>query len=85
MAANELDHAQIPNFNKNFYYNQKDEQSKLQECYNTRMQLHFGDEQAKKHHLYMDLEAMKREYQNYEKWHPQSRIVSQYMRGETEE
>jgi hypothetical protein len=25
MSVNELDHAKIPNFNKNFYYNQKEE------------------------------------------------------------
>lgn len=42
MAACEIDHSSIPNFNRHFYYNQSREQQSLQNCYNTRMKLHFG-------------------------------------------
>ncbi len=37
-----LDNKSIPNFGRNFYYNQNKEQVCLQECYNARMALHFG-------------------------------------------
>ena len=43
MEKCELDNTQVPNFNKNFYYNMPEAQECLQSCYNFRMQLHFGD------------------------------------------
>ena len=81
MASCELTNEQIPNFNKNFYYNQKGEQACLQSCYNTRMELHFGEHNAKRYNLFIDFEQMKAEYHNYEKWLPTNRIRDQYARG----
>ena len=49
MAKHELDDKIVPNFNRNFYYNQLDVQANLQECFNTRIDLHFGHENAVKH------------------------------------
>ena len=49
MQKLELDDTQVPNFNRNFYYNQLEIQSQLQECFNTRIDLHFGHEHAKTH------------------------------------
>ena len=45
------------------------------------MDAHFGPEEAERRDLHLDFEIMKREYQNYEKWHPSSRIRSDYQRG----
>ena len=81
MGKCDLDDEKLPNFNKNFYYNTKEAQVCLQTCYNTRMDAHFGAEEAEKRDLHLDFETMKREYQNYEKWHPTSRIRSDYQRG----
>ena len=66
----ELEPEQIPNFNSNFYYNMLGEQKCLESCYNTKMNLHFGETTAKEEHLYMDFARMKAEYQRYENWHP---------------
>ena len=84
-TALDLDDKKLANFNRNFYYNQLDVQEKLQECYNTRIDLHFGHENAKNEHLHMDFKAMKREYQNYEMWHPMNRLFKPYIKGEEEE
>ena len=80
-----LDNETLKNFNKNFYYNQPEAQECLQTCYNTRMNAHFGAEEAAKRDLQLDFAAMKREYQNYEKWYPSGRIIDEYTRGESEE
>ena len=53
----------------------------MQECINTRMTLHFGASNVKKHNLLVDFDEMKQEYQNYEKWHPMSRVQSEYATG----
>ena len=42
MTACELDNKIVPNFGRNFYYNQNKEQVCLQECFNARIALHFG-------------------------------------------
>ena len=42
LTANELTREDVPHFNAQFYYNQKDRQEALQDCFNTRMKLHFG-------------------------------------------
>lgn len=44
MTSCEIDPKNLPNFNKNFYYNQLGEQACLQECYNDRMKAHFGNQ-----------------------------------------
>ena len=49
MNALGLDDKSLPNFNRDFYYNHKETQVQLQECYNTRMDLHFGHENAAQH------------------------------------
>jgi hypothetical protein len=61
MNACEIDPKELTNFNKNFYYNQPNEQTCLQDCYNTRMKLHFGSK-AEKEGLLIDFESLKREY-----------------------
>ena len=85
MGVCELDDTTLPNFNKNFYYNQKEAQACLQDCVNTRTTAHFGETNAKKYGLLMDFAVMKKEYQNYERWNPQANINSQYMRGVEED
>ena len=49
------------------------------------MDAHFGAEEAAKRDLHLNFAAMKREYQNYERWYPAGRIKSEYERGEPEE
>ena len=48
------------------------------------MDAHFGAEEARKRDLHLDFNAMKREYQNYERWFPAGRIQAEYERGESE-
>jgi len=48
-----LDHKTLPNFNRNFYYEMPAAQHCLQDCYNTRMKLHFGS-QAERDGLLID-------------------------------
>lgn len=69
MNACELDDKTLPNFNRNFYYGMPQAQACLQDCYNTRMKLHFGS-LAEKEGILMDVQAMKKEYQRYERWSP---------------
>src|SRR4051794_14641336 len=57
MKACEINDKSIPNFNKNFYYHQVNEQRWLEECYNTRMKLHFGS-LAEKEGMLLDVAAM---------------------------
>ena len=85
MIALDLDDKKLPNFNRNFYYNQQETQAQLQECYNTRIDLHFGAENAKKHQLHMDFKSMFLEYKNYEAWHPQYKIIKPYTKGQEED
>ena len=74
----------IPNFNRNFYYTQVREQNCLQDCYNTRMKLHFGSN-AETLGALIDFRVMKRQYQDYEKWNPTNRLVSEYGSNHTDE
>ena len=37
-----LDHSQVKNFNRNFYYGMPAAQTCLQDCFNARISLHFG-------------------------------------------
>ncbi len=53
MTACEIEESAIPNFNRKFYFYQLKEQACLQDCFNTRMQLHFG-RQASQQHLLLD-------------------------------
>ena len=48
------------------------------------MDAHFGAEEAVNRDLHYDFAAMKREYQNYERWFPTGRIRAEYERGEPE-
>ena len=45
------------------------------------MTAHFGATGAEKNNMLLDFDAMKREFQNYEQWHPKSRALSAYQRG----
>ena len=77
----EIDDEQLPNFNKNFYYHKGEMQQALQECYNERVELHFGHQTALKNGMYINFEHMKREFQNYESWLPMNRMQQQYSQG----
>ena len=77
MSACEIDPESLPNFNKKFYYDMPTEQACLQDCYNTRMKMHFGSS-AVKHEMLIDFAALKREYLRYEKWQPANRIAKEY-------
>jgi hypothetical protein len=72
----ELDAKTIPNFNRAFYYGQPGAQACLQDCYNTRMKLHFGST-AEKEGMQMNFGEMKQEYQRYENWHPLTRLYKE--------
>ncbi len=84
MDSCELDHKTVPNFNRAFYYGQPGAQACLQECYNTRMKLHFGST-AEKEGMLLDFAAMKREYQRYENWHPMIRHYKEMAQPVTNE
>ncbi len=77
MTSCELDPKEVPNFNRKFYYGMPQAQSCLQECYNTRMKLHFGTA-AEKEGMLLDFAAMKKEFQRYENWHPVTRTIKGY-------
>ena len=70
----ELDKKSLPNFNRQFYYGMPQAQVCLQDCYNTRMKLHFGSA-AEKEGMLLDFESMKKEYQRYENWQPATRMI----------
>ena len=60
MQKCELDDAQLPNFNKKFYYGMKEAQVCLQSCYNFRMNAHFGEDvAARTDGLQFDFENLK--------------------------
>ena len=59
MTACDLTDEQVPNFNANFYFNMVDEQKCLQQCFNTKMNLHFGKTVAADKALYLDFAAGK--------------------------
>ena len=81
MEKCELDNTSLPNFNKNFYYNMAEARECLQSCFNHRMVAHFGSAAKRTDGLQFDFEALKREYQNYEKWHPSNMQQEKYMQG----
>ena len=62
MTSCDLSDEQVPNFNANFYFNMVDEQKCLQQCFNTKMNLHFGETVAKKEGLYLDFVTGKEKY-----------------------
>ena len=80
MDSCELDNQKLPNFNRNFYYGMPAAQTCLQDCYNTRMKLHFGSAAAQEGML-IDFDALKREYQRYEKWNPMVRKMKEFAQG----
>jgi len=85
MTTCELDNKQVPNFNRNFYYGMPAAQSCLQDCFNTRMSLHFGASQAKQEGLVLDFASLKEEYQRYERWNPKLRTLKEYASGNSAE
>ncbi|CDW83898.1 UNKNOWN [Stylonychia lemnae] len=84
MTQCEIEPATIPNFNKNFYYNQASEQQCLQNCYNNRMNLHFG-KLAESENMLIDFEAMKAQYHRYENWNPHNRDIKRFSKTNTTE
>ena len=83
MSACEIEQNDLPNFNKNFYYNQIREQKCLQDCYNTRMMIHFGSS-AKEQGMWIDFNEMKQEYKRYERWNPKNRLQAEYLESFSE-
>ena len=77
MTACDLDDKKVPHFNRTFYYGQPGAQSCLQECYNTRMSLHFGATAVEREGLKLDFAALRQEYQRYENWNPQLRMLKE--------
>ena len=50
------------------------------------MQAHFGKQAAESiDGLQFDFNALKREYQNYERWHPDNKVNEKYMQGYNED
>ena len=45
------------------------------------MQAHFGSSALKTDGLQFDFDQLKREYQNYEKWHPETARNEIYSQG----
>ena len=77
MTSCEIDAKALPNFNRAFYYGMPQAQSCLQDCYNTRMKLHFGSV-AEKEGMLISFEDLKREYQRYENWTPMGRAIKEF-------
>jgi hypothetical protein len=61
MPACDIDPAQLKNFDRTFYYHLDRERHCIQDCYNTRMKLHFG-KRAVDENMLLDFDALKREY-----------------------
>ena len=84
LGACELTREDVPHFNAQFYYNQKDRQVCLEDCYNTRMKLHFGSA-AEKEGMLISFNQMFEEYKHYEKWNPRHKISKKFVRGKEDE
>ena len=78
MGECNLDDKSLPNFNKHFYYNMQYSQNCLQDCYNTRMNIHFGPTVVKNEGLMIDFAMLKKEYNRYERWNPAYRTMAEY-------
>ena len=85
MEKCELDHETVPNFNKKFYYEQGEARACLGSCFNFRMQAHFGSLAKQTDGLQLDFDALKREYQGYEMWHPETMLNEKYAQGFNED
>ena len=81
MSQCELTHEDLPNFNKKFYFAMPGAKACLQSCYNERMTAHFGATAADDNDMLLDFDAMRKEYQEYEKWHPRSRQAHLFDKG----
>ena len=81
MGKCELDDETVPNFNKKFYYAQDAARACLQSCFNVRMQAHFGPAAQQVDGLQFDMDALKKEYQRYEQWHPKARHSEKQLAG----
>ena len=81
MGECELEHADVPNFNKKFYYQMPQAQACLQTCYNERMTAHFGATVAAEENVLINFAQMKSDYQGYQRWLPQNKIDIQEQRG----
>ena len=84
MASCDLDNETLPNFNSKFYYTMPGEQKCLQTCFNTKINLHFGEQTAKKDALYMDFQNMKNEFKSMQAWNPNYNQQKLYEKGEDE-
>ena len=69
----DLTDEQVPHFNKQFYYNMKEEKACLQDCINSRMILHLGEANAQKHDMLVDFDRMRRTYEQYEQFLPHNK------------
>ena len=84
MASCDLTDEQVPNFNANFYFNMVDEQRCLSQCFNTKMNLHFGTTVATKEALYLDFASGKDTYKSMQNWNPTYKLTKQFETGRDE-
>ena len=84
MGTCDIDAETLPNFNSKFYYTMPGEQKCLQTCFNTKVNLHFGQKTAEKESLYVDFAAMKKEFQGMQQWNPHYNQQKLYEKGEEE-
>ena len=77
MAKCDLTQEQLPNFNKNFYYNMPEAKHCITACWNTRMRAHglIDEQNPGNRDNFFDFDAMKSEYQNYENWAPRAKLM----------
>ena len=86
LGACEVDMTRFKKFNRDFYYNMKDEQKCLQSCFNTRMIAHFGEERAKTTDgLQIDFKILMDQYHNFEKMHPDVKKTGFFWSGASED
>ena len=86
LGACEVDTERFKYFNKDFYYNMKDEQKCLESCFNNRMIAHFGEQRAKTTDgLQINFAILKHQYKQFEKMHPDMKKQGVFWSGEKED
>ena len=73
-------------FDRKWYYFRNEDRDKLERCFNTRLDMHFGEKFAKENLLYMNFDEMAKQYKKLEKdSNPIKRHVEKYERGYEED
>ena len=81
MTQCDLTDEQVPNFNRNFYYNQTTEAKCLNTCFNSKMLLHFGEQTAREQDLFWNLDGSKKAFQRLELMNPNRKMFKEYEKG----